>query len=317
MNLITSESDPGTRDLPHLTTTVPKEYVHRASLAEVFLTSCSARGGLQFSITGQWPRAHAYFTSPDGTGHDPLQVAETFRQAGMFLAHTELDVPLGHHFVLWALSYTTDLRGLRIGSRPTDFDIEARCTELVQRRGTINRGALELSIYRGGVVVAHGAAKFSTVSPSVYTRLRGSGAVGPSAAVAGGAPTGCREVMTPASVNRLSAADVVLSATNDPRRWLLTPNLDHPTLFDHGADHIPGMVLLEGARQASFAAVGSPVFVPASASTTFSRYAEFDQPCYIEVSRISADSDTMTTVEVTGRQEDRCVFTSTITGPVV
>jgi hypothetical protein len=118
-------------------------------------------------------------------------------------------------------------------------------------------------------------------------------------------------------VNRLSDAEVVLSATDDPRRWLLTPNLDHPTLFDHGGDHIPGMVLLEGARQAAFAAVGSPVFVPASASTTFSHYAEFDQLCYIEVSRISADSDTMTTVEVTGRQEDRAIFTSTITGPVV
>jgi hypothetical protein len=317
MNLITTERGRGTRELPRLTATVPREYVHRASLAEVFLSACTARTGLEFSLTGQWPRAHTYFTSPDGNGHDPLQVAETIRQAGIFLAHTELDVPLGHHFVMWALNYTTDLRGLRIGSCPTDFDIEARYTDLVQRRATINRATIEMSIYREGVVVAHGSAKFSTTSPSVYKRLRGSGAAGPAAPVDGVTPADCREVMTPSSVNRLSAAEVVLSATDDPRRWLLTPNLDHPTLFDHGGDHIPGMVLLEGARQAAFAAVGSPVFVPASASTTFSHYAEFDQLCYIEVSRISADSDTMTTVEVTGRQEDRAIFTSTITGPVV
>ncbi|MEU4168917.1 AfsA-related hotdog domain-containing protein, partial [Streptomyces sp. NPDC026665] len=107
MNLITAESSPQTTALPRLTTTVPKEYVHRASLAEVFLTSCTAHGDLTYTLTGQWPRAHPYFTTPDGTRHDPLQVAETFRQAGMTIAHTALDVPLGHHFILWSLSHTT------------------------------------------------------------------------------------------------------------------------------------------------------------------------------------------------------------------
>ncbi|MET7986399.1 AfsA-related hotdog domain-containing protein, partial [Streptomyces sp. NPDC005281] len=173
MNLITSESGPATHDLPRLTTTVPKEYVHRASLAEVFLTSCTTQGPLTYSLTGQWPRAHPYFTDPRTKGHDPLQVAETFRQAGMYLAHTELDVPLGHHFVLRALSYTTTPHGLTIGPRPTDFHIHAHCTELVRRRTTINRGTLEMTLTRDGTPVAHGTAAFSTINPTVYTRLRG------------------------------------------------------------------------------------------------------------------------------------------------
>src|SRR5690349_14107193 len=81
-------------DLPRLTTTVPKEYVHRACLAEVFLTGCTKQGETQFALSGQWPRAHTFFQSFDGTGHDPLLTAETFRQAGLFLAHAELGVPL-------------------------------------------------------------------------------------------------------------------------------------------------------------------------------------------------------------------------------
>jgi hypothetical protein len=55
--------------LPRLTTTVPKEYVHRACLAEVFLTGCTSEGDQRFSLTGQWPRAHTLFSN--GIRHDP------------------------------------------------------------------------------------------------------------------------------------------------------------------------------------------------------------------------------------------------------
>ncbi|MFF3420051.1 AfsA-related hotdog domain-containing protein [Streptomyces sp. NPDC002698] len=380
----TATRDP--RDLPRLTTTVPKEYVHRASLAEVFLSSCTPRAPLAYTLTGQWPRAHTYFTGPDPSSHDPLQVAETIRQAGILLAHTELGVPLGHHFVLWALSYTTDPAGLRIHNRPTDFTIQARCTELLQRRTTINRATIEMTLHRDHTPIAHGAVTFSTISPAVYTRLRGTttprtgtntstgasagtGCAGASAGCAGasagagctgtGAGTGCAGTgagctgvsagctgasagmgcagagagcagtgtgvgagcagatppMTPASVNRRSPTDVVLTPTSHPRRWLLTPNLDHPVLFDHTGDHIPGMVLLEAARQAAHATANTPAFTPTHTTTTFTRYTEFDHPCTIEVTHTQPDNNTTTTIHITGHQQNHTVFNTTITGP--
>ncbi|MGV2917769.1 AfsA-related hotdog domain-containing protein, partial [Streptomyces alfalfae] len=70
------------QDLPRLTTTVPREYVHRAGHAEVFLTGCRRLEGDRFALTGQWPRAHTFFTDADGTRHDPTQAAETIRQVG-------------------------------------------------------------------------------------------------------------------------------------------------------------------------------------------------------------------------------------------
>lgn len=313
MGLPTSQSTVELPALPRLTTTVPREYVHRASFAEVFLTGCTAQDDLRFSLTGQWPRAHTLFTSPGGGSHDPLLTAETFRQAGMFLAHAELGVPLHHRFVLGNLNYTTALQNLRIALSPTDFDLEAKCTEVTWRRGMASWLQLELSIRRQGNVVAHGSGSFGVIQQGVYRRLRAARKPwsGPAFDIRAD-----RAPLPPASVGRGSTADVVLSATDSPTSWLLTPRLDHPILFDHADDHLPGMVLLEGARQAASALVAPRTMTPASASSSFRRYVELDRPCWIDITRVSPESGGMMTVEVTGRQDDETVFTSTITGPV-
>ena len=304
----------GLSALPLLTTTVPKEYVHRACLAEVFLTGCTADGPENFSLTGQWPRAHTLFTSADGSSHDPLQVAETFRQAGMFLAHAELGVPLGHRFVMWDLTYTTSPENLGITLAPTDFRLDARCTEITWRRGVAGSLRLDLSIHRDGALVAHGAGSFSTIPQAVYKRLRANRTPW------SGAPFAIaesRSPLAPSAVGRVSTKDVVLSATQTPDRWLLTPDVTHPIFFDHANDHLPGMVLLEGARQAACAALAPQQVKPTNASTQFFRYAELDRPCSVEVTRITPESAGIVTVEVTGRQDEETVFVSTLTGPAL
>jgi 2-oxo-3-(phosphooxy)propyl 3-oxoalkanoate synthase len=314
MGLGTAPQGIGLAALPRLTTTVPKEYVHRACVAEVFLTGCTADKEQNFSLTGQWPRAHTLFNSTDGSGHDPLQVAETFRQTGMFLAHAELGVPLSHRFVMWDLSYTTHPENMTIALTPTDFRLEARCTEITWRRGAAGSLRLDLSIHRDGALVAHGAGSFSTMPRAVYDRLRANREPRPDPAFS---ISGSRSPLAPPAVGRTSVRDVVLSATDTPGRWLLTPDLTHPIFFDHADDHFPGMVLLEGARQAASAALAPKRLRPTNASTRFFRYAELDRPCRVEATRISPESAGIMTVEVTGRQDEETVFVSTLTGPVL
>lgn len=312
MGLGTAPQELGLPALPRLTTTVPKEYVHRACVAEVFLTGCVADKTDGFSLTGQWPRAHTLFTTAEGDGHDPLQVAETFRQTGMFLAHSELGVPLSHRFVMWDLSYTTHPENMGIGLTPTDFRLDARCTEITWRRGVAGSLRLDLSIHRDGALVAHGAGSFSSVPRGVYDRLRANRKPWAGAAFT---MDGCRSPLAPPAVGRTSTRDVVLSATDTPGRWLLTPDLTHPIYFDHPDDHLPGMVLLEGARQAASAALAPKRLKPASASVEFFRYAELDRPCWVEVARVSPENADAMTVEVTGRQDGETVFVSVLTGP--
>lgn len=314
MALSIASSNTELPDMPKLTTTVPKEYVHRASLAEVFLTGCTDQEGLCFTLTGQWPRAHTLFNSLDGRSHDPLQVAETFRQAGMFLAHAEMGIPLGHHFVMWNLNYTTYLENLNIGPRPTDFVLDVRCADSAYSGRTVSQFHMEFTIHRDGALVAHGTSHFSAIAPRVYNRLRASRPQRDDAAVPWTGPD--RAPMAPAAVGRHSAADVALTPTDDSSRWLLTPDLNHPIFFDHSGDHLPGMVLLEAARQAACTLVAPQVMSPASAATVFHRYAELDRPCWVEATRISAEHNELMTVEVVGRQDGEAVFTSTLTGPV-
>lgn len=301
--------------LPRLTTTVPKEYVHRACLAEVFLTDCTARDNLRFSLTGQWPRAHTYFNSSDGTRHDAMQVAETIRQACIYMAHTGLEVPLGHQFVMWNLSYTTNPDLMAIGSAPTDFTIEATCTELTHRGESISEIRMDLSIYRDGGLVAHGAGHYGPLPPAIYRRIRARQDIRTEDGTEARIVVADRP-LPPASVGRVSPVDVVLTATDLPHRWLLTPNLNHPILFDHSADHVPGMVLMEGARQAVCAQVSPDGFTPVSGSNTFWRYVELDRPCWIDVTREISEGGNTMTVEVTGHQDGHAVFSSTLTGPV-
>ncbi|MER5918117.1 AfsA-related hotdog domain-containing protein [Streptomyces sp. NPDC001982] len=154
---------------------------------------------------------------------------------------------------MWSLSYTCDLRQLGIAPVPTDFRLEVRCTEINERRGLPSQARMAFSIHRGATLVAHGAAHYTVITPSVYARLRAD-RLDPhpfnAAASRPAAPP-----LAPALVGRTSPADVVLTPTEEPGRWLLTPDFNHPILFDHHADHLPGMVLLEAARQAATAAV--------------------------------------------------------------
>ncbi|NUS16762.1 MAG: hypothetical protein HOY69_36090 [Streptomyces sp.] len=297
-------------DLPRLTTTVPKEYVHRACLAEVFLTGCTKQGETQFALSGQWPRAHTFFQSFDGTGHDPLLTAETFRQAGLFLAHAELGVPLGHHFVMWELGFSTELDRLDIGHSPTDVELTATCTDITRRGGRATGFRMELSIRRDGEAIAVGGGRFTVISPAVYRRLRGARLTCDVSALRG-IP---RRALPPSAVGRARAADVVLSPADGPNRWLLTPDPTHPVLFDHTGDHHPGMVLLEAARQAACALVTPMTVVPSAISTVFHRYAELDEPCVVEAVFAASQEHDQVTVEVTGRQNGESVFTSVLTG---
>ncbi|MFE0525292.1 ScbA/BarX family gamma-butyrolactone biosynthesis protein [Streptomyces sp. NPDC058954] len=306
---------PGTQldALPRLTTTVPREYVHRASIAEVFLTSCTRIDETRFTLTGQWPRAHTYFNSPNDRWHDPLQVGETIRQAGLCLAHAELGVLLGQHFVMWDLSWATVPEQLTIGATPSDFIVDATITTEGRRNAVTVRRRLEVTIRRDGRTAATGKASFTCLTPETYRRLRGDALSVPPRPEPEEPPVR----MDPSEVGRTHPVDVVLAPTDRPLSWLLAPDTRHPVMFDHGGDHIPGMVLLEAVRQASCAALGpAGTLIPVQASTEFHRYVEFADPCRIEATPLPEREDGLTGFLVTGRQDGKTVFTSSVCGPV-
>ncbi|MFJ9727894.1 ScbA/BarX family gamma-butyrolactone biosynthesis protein [Streptomyces sp. NPDC101209] len=299
--------------LPRLTTTVPREYVHRASVAEVFLTGCTRIDETHFALTGQWPRAHTFFNSQNGLRHDPLQVAETIRQAGLCLAHAELGVLLGQHFVMWDLNWTVMPDQLLIGATPSDFSVEIAIATEGRRNAVTVRRRVEATIRRDGRTTATGNASFTCLTPETYRRLRGDALSVPPRTEPEEHPVR----MDPAEVGRTRPGDVVLAPTDRPQRWLLAPDTRHPVMFDHAGDHIPGMVLLEAARQASCALLGpAATLTPVQMSTEFHRYVEFASPCWVEATPLPEQRDGWAGFLVTGSQDGKTVFTTSVSGPV-
>ncbi|WP_042432109.1 ScbA/BarX family gamma-butyrolactone biosynthesis protein [Streptacidiphilus anmyonensis] len=273
---------------PSLTATVPREYVHRASVAEVLLTGWSgaADGGRdRFVVRAQWPRRHALF-SPVGGVHDPMLLAESVRQAGLLLSHAEYGVPFGHQFLMWDLSFAATPAALTAGPAPTDVELHTVCHDIVRRGGSIASMRYEVTVLRAGRPVATGGARFSCTSGAVHRRMR-----------AGRPRTTGRPLPPagdPALVGRAAPHDVLLAArptgtagTAEPTgtargRWELRVDTEHPIFFDHPVDHVPGMLLLEAARQAARVVTGRPGALLPAAETAFLRYAELDAPCWLE-----------------------------------
>ncbi|MFT7520588.1 MAG: hypothetical protein ACI9MC_002738 [Kiritimatiellia bacterium] len=64
--------------------------------------------------------------------------------------------------------------------------------------------------------------------------------------------------------------------------------VDHPFFFEHPTDHVPGLLLIEGARQFGVAVAhlhysvpNSTIFVLETVQTHFTRFAELDSPTAI------------------------------------
>ncbi|MEU3744723.1 MULTISPECIES: ScbA/BarX family gamma-butyrolactone biosynthesis protein [Streptomyces] len=292
-----------------VTTHVPGEFVHRADPADIFPTDWTRLTENRFSVSARWPAAHPFFSPVAGDRHDPVLVAETIRQATMLVAHAELGVPLDEQFVMWGLGYTADPEALAVGGRSSDIAVDLVCSDVVRRGSGLRSMRATLVLTRDGRHLATGSALTRCTSALAYRRIRGE------RLAALGRPVPLIPGVAPQLVGRENSKDVVLGAGARPGQWQLRINTGHSTLFRRPNDHVPGMVLLEAARQAATLATGSSAFLPAVMESSFTRYAELDSPCWIEPQIVRTADPSTTTVLVTGRQDGNEVFRSVLSSP--
>ncbi|MFF8939120.1 ScbA/BarX family gamma-butyrolactone biosynthesis protein [Streptomyces paradoxus] len=273
-------AEPHSAITPVLTTTVAREYVHRAALSEVLMTGWNKLGRDVFTATAQWPRSHSFYMPEHGL-HDPLLLCETIRQTSTLLAHVGYHIPLGHHLTWSRLQYVLAPEALRIEARPAEIQLHVTCSDIRYRRSVPVSMAMHLEIARDGNPLAMASVRFASHTPAVYKRLRaGRGEVGEVFAKAPQPP----EPVSRSTVGRLRKQDIVLAPTPERQRWQLRVDTSHPVLFDHALDHVPGMLLLESVRQAAHAMEPgrAAAVLPTSMDVSFNRYIEFDEPCWIE-----------------------------------
>lgn len=284
--------------------TIDRRLVHRSALAEVFVTDTLTTGQDTFAVWGQLPRSHAYYGDHFGSSrHDPVLLLEFVRQAALAGAHAYAGVPFEDKFILTHQRLTL-LRPnlLAVGVAPGLVSADFTCANRQERDGALTGVDHGVEIHLGDHVVATAEIGLRFRSPSAYAalRLRGRDGLPPgdtSQLVPGrrghqGVP------VTAALVARYRPENVLLCNARIGDR-LVSAGLeiahDHPSLFDHPQDHLPGMVLVEAARQLAVLAAGDffaldPDRVEViGVDATYSRFGELEPETLLHSRPLPAD----------------------------
>lgn len=266
--------------------TVDRALVHRAALAEVFLTDAQRVDEHRFLVAAQLPRAHPYYTDHLNGRLDPLLLLECCRQAETLAAHEYLGVPAGTAFLLSAWSLRMDTDPPATGAVPGELSIDVAISEPRWREGRLRALRYRMTPALDGTPLGEVSIRVGYVPADAHAALR--------TRQRGGAPPSSATVAAqgkdwPAAAYRVGRADPANVVLAGARRsavgaaaTLRVPT-GHPSMFDHPLDHVPGMVLTEAARQIALLASddrrGSLARTRVRAlQGTFARYVELDAP---------------------------------------
>ncbi|WP_042383066.1 ScbA/BarX family gamma-butyrolactone biosynthesis protein [Streptacidiphilus melanogenes] len=305
---------------------LPPEAVHKAAAREVLLTDALQLAEDRFAVAAVWHRDrflhhdvrhdlhhdirgafhhqlhHGGFSGPT----DPLLAVETARQTLIHLSHRFYGVPEGHPFVLNTLDFDlqdTVTSVLARGPRPVVLDVT--CTRAARTPRRLGM-ALDAAVTVGGAHIGRVRMQWEMLDPRLYalarTRARNE------ARTTAPFPRGLRR-LAPREVGYAYDEHVLLARAPEdaPGEFWLDQNTDHPVLFDHPSDHVPGMVLLEAFRQA-VTTMGAPDIPLRPAlthvSAAFTTFGEPDAPVRITVRPRSGGPEGPGTAEVSAVQGD-------------
>ncbi|WP_316745404.1 ScbA/BarX family gamma-butyrolactone biosynthesis protein [Streptomyces sp. MK7] len=282
--------------------TLPRNLVHRAAIAEVFLTDAERRGEDEILLAAQLPRCHAFYgdtLTPRGH-HDPLLLLEACRQAIFVVAHRWFGVPPDHRFLLRTVEFEVpDPDALATRDTPTEIVVGARIAHRYRDRSGITGLRLDFTATVDGEEAMSARIAYAWMRPEDYGRLRSRqrralGLFEPPVA-----PDGPR--VHPALVGRRDPANTVVSPphiTGDGRSTArVVAPATHPTLYDHRVDHVPGMLELEACRQLALTAavaagtLRTPTALPTALSARFRRFAEMDPPLQCVATPVPSRAD--------------------------
>ncbi|MFJ8646019.1 ScbA/BarX family gamma-butyrolactone biosynthesis protein [Streptomyces sp. NPDC093546] len=292
---------------------VPRESVHKAAEGEVLLTDAQRLGDDRFVVAALWNRDH-YLAHHGGPASDPVLLAETARQTAIHVSHRFLGVAYGMPFVLSEISVDLFEALPPVGAEPLAVGLDVVCRAPAEgaRRLRLELEAEVLVRHRsvGRVRVA-----WEPMEPRRYALLRRRGGQAPDEAPTYDQPP--YVALPPARVGQLAERDVLIAA--DPQRagrWWLRLDQDHPVLFDHESDHVPGMMLVEAFRQAGRVAAADNR--PGASgvtrlAVTFSAFGELGVPVSLTAEPAERAADPAATVfTLRARQGDRELAHATV-----
>lgn len=262
--------------------TVPRHLVHRRSPGDVLLTDYETVEGTHRAAV-QFPTSHRMF-APVRRTHDSLMVAEALRQAISLFCHVNHGVPLDH-VVFIEHSRFEILDPLSVDDIDDSLVAESITTDVVFENESLDNMKLSARLLNGTHLVASGTASVRTIGPEVYSQFRKSTVADPHFRFL---PAGT-EVISASSVGRLDPSDVVLARHTSDGTIVVAPDPRNLAMFDHSVEYLPGVTMLEAARQALRLATETPTLDFTSCEVRFMGFAEWTNPCTVIVDTASTD----------------------------
>ncbi|MDQ0680242.1 hypothetical protein QFZ30_003624 [Arthrobacter pascens] len=254
--------------------TVPRELVHRRAISEVFMTDIRRIGEGRYLATAQWPRLHPFFCSRPGA-YDTALIAESLRQATILVAHAMEGVPLGQVFLMPDMS--VQALGGHAGDPGTPTEVNMLLDVNVSQRNS--RGPVVFRVEArfdvGGHPIATGAAGARLVDPASYARLR------LRSATDGQPPQ--TVPLPPEQVGHRFSHNVAIGAGGPADTWPLHVDGTNPTFFDHPLDHVPGLLMVEGIRQALRVRMTAPDLDFQAFEASFLKIVELDDDASVSL----------------------------------
>lgn len=268
---------PGADWRPSFSRTVPRELVHRRAISEVFMTDIRRIGDGRYLAAAQWPRLHPFFYSRPGA-YDTALIAESLRQATILVAHAMEGVPMGQIFLMPDMSVHAP--GGHSSDPGTPTEVNMLLDVKVSQRNAHGPAVLRVKarFELGGHPIATGTAGARLVDPASYARLR----LRP--ATDGQPPQ--TVPLPPERAGHRFSHNVAIGAGSPADSWPLHVDATNPTFFDHPLDHVPGLLMVEGIRQALRVRMMAPNLDFQSFEASFLKIVELDDDASVSLQTV-------------------------------
>lgn len=284
----------------HRSALAAREFVHRLAPSQVLLTEVRPTGPDEFRVVARWPRAEAAEGRGAFAGHEPLMVAETLRQLGVYL-------PLRFYGV--HADYRLLIEELRLSLEPDDASpdrssgTEIVCTVHADRIGrpgaaksTSSASAqsapravdaaraepprnfgLRVTLAARGRDFARADGIARILSPVAYRAVRNYWRSKPAAAQLP------MTAVDPERVGVRRTEDVLVALDSDGAVRIAPADAHHPFYHDHPSDHVTGMILVGAVHQAAALQTNEPNLRLRSCSLRALRFTEPAPAATVEI----------------------------------
>ena len=257
-------------------TRLARQWVHKRFDSNVFIGEPVALGNDEYAVDSAFPVHHEFYSDSLAGLSASGYLIEVARQANLALCHRFLGVPLDSAFLVTAIDWRFEKQAAFVVDELEPFSVVTTAAEVVRRRGSVCK-LVTRSVFRtGGEAFLTGGASFLISSRTPGNRPIELEAPAPELAPL---PPGDAQVRHPASV---------LIGRARGERIPLVVDVAHPYFFEHPNVHVPGMLLLEGGKQAAVHAAlcAFPVLKGmygdlGAGQIRFGRFADLHEPIFM------------------------------------